>query len=72
MSVTIVLQNDTTYTLLCENDYDMSCWSDGLNILLHKEVRLKKSSLSIYLLLIGSFVYHRWIVFMLEKKWNYY
>lgn len=42
MSVTIVLQNDTTYTLLCENDYDMSCWSDGLNILLHKEVRLKK------------------------------
>ncbi|CAF2316749.1 unnamed protein product [Rotaria sp. Silwood2] len=38
MSVTIILQNDTTYTLLCENDYDMSCWSDGFNILLHKEM----------------------------------
>ncbi|CAF2070271.1 unnamed protein product [Rotaria magnacalcarata] len=38
MSVTIVLQNDTTYTLLCENDYDMSCWSDGFNILFHKEM----------------------------------
>ncbi|CAF1533950.1 unnamed protein product [Adineta steineri] len=37
-SVTIILQNDTTYTLLCENDYDMSCWSDGYNILLHKEM----------------------------------
>ncbi|CAF5053012.1 unnamed protein product, partial [Rotaria sp. Silwood1] len=38
MTVTIILQNDTTYTLLCENDYDMSCWSDGFNILLHKEM----------------------------------
>ncbi|CAF0860780.1 unnamed protein product [Rotaria sordida] len=38
MTVTIILQNDTTYTLLCENDYDMSCWNDGFNILLHKEM----------------------------------
>ncbi|CAF3353258.1 unnamed protein product [Rotaria sp. Silwood1] len=38
MSVTIILHNDTTYTLLGENDYDMSCWSDGFNILLHKEM----------------------------------
>ncbi|UJR25468.1 hypothetical protein I4U23_006815 [Adineta vaga] len=37
-SVTIYLQNDTTYSLLCENDYDMSCWNDGYNILLHREM----------------------------------
>lgn len=37
-SVTILLQNETNYTLLCENDYDMSCWSDGFNILLHREM----------------------------------
>jgi len=37
-SVTIYLQNDTNYTLLCENDYDMSCWSDAFNILLQREM----------------------------------
>ncbi|CAF0761526.1 unnamed protein product [Adineta ricciae] len=37
-SITISLHNDTTYTLLCENDYDMSCWNDGYNILLHREM----------------------------------
>jgi len=38
LTLTINLHSDVSYTLLGANNYDMSCWSDGFNILLHKEI----------------------------------